>query len=209
MNAQEQLRTLFIQNFPTLNFTDFPAINAEESASDWMMTWMSDFEISDSILAGCEFNNFSWLLEEKFKNLTVIKAVNYDISIILEKIFNYFEQHENLENLEENLEPNQIDAAAELDYDRLFEEDDEIDFETQYAIALDNITHHLLCHQLNLIVIDHGENVLFIPTQHTTEKLETLAEHLRSIYPESHVSLYLSDQKESYTFEYLLENLAS
>lgn len=87
-----------------------------------------------------------------------------------------------------------------------FFDDDELSFEEQYAIAIDNITSDILQHNLNVIVIEHDENIDFILSQATFEALSKLEKILKMIYDNSDVTLYHHTHQQDYSFEFLLEN---
>lgn len=199
MSEQEQLRNVFIEIFPKLGIQDFPEINTKDNSNIWLMDWKTNYECSQKIIASCEFSNFSWLLEQHFKALTIVKSSGYNVSNILKDIFSYIEQFED-----------QTDHALidlnELEYDASFFDDDELSFEEQYAIAIDNITSDILQHNLNVIVIEHGENIDFILSQATFEALSKLEKILKMIYDNSDVTLYHHTHQQDYSFEFLLEN---
>ena len=199
MSEQEQLRNVFIEIFPELGIQDFPEINTKDNSNTWLMDWKTNYECSQKIIASCEFSNFSWLLEQHFKALTIVKSSEYNVSNILKDIFSYIEQFED-----------QTDHALidlnELEYDASFFDDDELSFEEQYAIAIDNITSDILQHNLNVIVIEHDENIDFILSQATFEALSKLEKILKMIYDNSDVTLYHHTHQQDYSFEFLLEN---
>ena len=199
MSEQEQLRNVFIEIFPELGIQDFPEINTKDNSNTWLMDWKTNYECSQKIIASCEFSNFSWLLEQHFKALTIVKSSGYNVSNILKDIFSYIEQFED-----------QTDHALidlnELEYDASFFDDDELSFEEQYAIAIDNITSDILQHKLSVIVIEHGENIDFILSQATFEALSKLEKILKMIYDNSDVTLYHHTHQQDYSFEFLLEN---
>ena len=199
MSEQEQLRNVFIEIFPKLGIQDFPEINTKDNSNIWLMDWKTNYECSQKIIASCEFSNFSWLLEQHFKALTIVKSSGYNVSNILKDIFSYIEQFED-----------QTDHALidlnELEYDASFFDDDELSFEEQYAIAIDNITSDILQHNLNFIVIEHDENIDFILSQATFEALSKLEKILKMIYDNSDVTLYHHTHQQDYSFEFLLEN---
>lgn len=199
MSEQEQLRNVFIEIFPKLGIQDFPEINTKDNSNIWLMDWKTNYECSQKIIASCEFSNFSWLLEQHFKALTIVKSSGYNVSNILKDIFSYIEQFED-----------QTDHALidlnELEYDASFFDDDELSFEEQYAIAIDNITSDILQHNLNVIVIEHDENIDFILSQATFEALSKLEKILKMIYDNSDVTLYHHTHQQDYSFEFLLEN---
>lgn len=199
MSEQEQLRNVFIEIFPELGIQDFPEINTKDNSNTWLMDWKTNYECSQKIIASCEFSNFSWLLEQHFKALTIVKSSGYNVSNILKDIFSYIEQFED-----------QTDHALidlnELEYDASFFDDDELSFEEQYAIAIDNITSDILQHNLNVIVIEHDENIDFILSQATFEALSKLEKILKMIYDNSDVTLYHHTHQQDYSFEFLLEN---
>ena len=199
MSEQEQLRNVFIEIFPELGIQDFPEINTKDNSNTWLMDWKTNYECSQKIIASCEFSNFSWLLEQHFKALTIVKSSGYNVSNILKDIFSYIEQFED-----------QTDHALidlnELEYDASFFDDDELSFEEQYAIAIDNITSDILQHNLNFIVIEHDENIDFILSQATFEALSKLEKILKMIYDNSDVTLYHHTHQQDYSFEFLLEN---
>ena len=200
MTEQEQLRSLFIEIYPQLTISDFPKIEQETSARDWMMSWLSDYEASDQVIASSEFSNFSWLLEKGFKRLYPLQDSNYQVSMIIQKIFDYISQ------FEDHSESELIDAE-ELEYDISLYDDDELDFETQYEIALENIVDDVLQNAFDIIVIDHGDNAYFILAKGKNNLFSKLAKILQSTYSDSHVSLYLQSDRTNYIFENLLENL--
>lgn len=113
MSEQEQLRNVFIEIFPELGIQDFPEINTKDNSNTWLMDWKTNYECSQKIIASCEFSNFSWLLEQHFKALTIVKSSGYNVSNILKDIFSYIEQFED-----------QTDHALidlnELEYDASF-----------------------------------------------------------------------------------------
>ncbi|MDM1246322.1 hypothetical protein HX005_02795 [Acinetobacter sp. R933-2] len=199
MSEQEQLRNVFIEIFPELGIQDFPEINTKDNSNTWLMDWKTNYECSHKIIASCEFSNFSWLLEQHFKALTIVKSSGYNVSNILKDIFSYIEQFED-----------QTDHALidlnELEYDASFFDDDDLSFEEQYAIAIDNITSDILQHNLNVIVIEHDENIDFILSQATFEALSKLEKTLKMIYDNSDVTLYHHTHQQDYSFEFLLEN---
>lgn len=199
MSEQEQLRNVFIEIFPDLRIQDFPEINTKDNSNIWLMDWKTNYECSQKIIASCEFSNFSWLLEQHFKALTIVKSSGYNVSNILKDIFSYIKQFED-----------QTDHALidlnELEYDASFFDDDELSFEEQYAIAIDNITSDILQHNLNVIVIEHDENIDFILSQATFEALSKLEKILKMIYDNSDVTLYHHTHQQDYSFEFLLEN---
>lgn len=199
MSEQEQLRNVFIEIFPDLRIQDFPEINTKDNSNTWLMDWKTNYECSQKIIASCEFSNFSWLLEQHFKALTIVKSSGYNVSNILKDIFSYIEQFED-----------QTDHALidlnELEYDASFFDDDELSFEEQYAIAIDNITSDILQHNLNVIVIEHDENIDFILSQATFEALSKLEKILKMIYDNNDVTLYHHTHQQDYSFEFLLEN---
>lgn len=199
MSEQEQLRNVFIEIFPKLGIQDFPEINTKDNSNIWLMDWKTNYECSQKIIASCEFSNFSWLLEQHFKALTIVKSSGYNVSNILKDIFSYIKQFED-----------QTDHALidlnELEYDASFFDDDELSFEEQYAIAIDNITSDILQHNLNVIVIEHDENIDFILSQATFEALSKLEKILKMIYDNSDVTLYHHTHQQDYSFEFLLEN---
>lgn len=200
MNEQEQLRAVFIETFPELSIVDFPEIQPEDTSSTWLMDWQSEYKHSELVIVGCEFSNFSWLLEKKFKKLTAVKSSGYDISHILKEIFSY------IQKFEDNSEHELVDLS-ESEYDASFYDDDELSFEEQYAIAMDNITSDILQHDLSVIVIEHGENAAFIVSQATFEALSKLEKILDKVYEFSYVTLYHHTHKQEYQFENLLANL--
>ncbi|WP_173911325.1 hypothetical protein [Acinetobacter sp. Marseille-Q1618] len=200
MNEQEQLTTAFIELFPTLSPTDFPKINAQSSNSTWLMDWQSNYEASKQVIAACEFSNFGGLLEEKFKTLNVVTSSHYDVSYILKDIFNY------IEKFEDNSEHELVDLS-ESEYDASFYDDDELSFEEQYAIAMDNITFDILQHDVSVIVIEHGESSAFILSQAAFEALSKLEKLLKTTYTNSDVTLYHHEYKQDYQFSYLLTDL--
>lgn len=199
MSEQEQLRNVFIEIFPELGIQDFPEINTKDNSNIWLMDWKTNYECSQKIIASCEFSNFSWLLEQHFKALTIVKSSGYNVSNILKDIFSYIEQFED-----------QTDHALidlnELEYDASFFDDDELSFEEQYVLAIDNITSDILQHKLSVIVIEHGENIDFILSQATFEALSKLEKILKMIYDNSDVTLYHHTHQQDYSFEFLLEN---
>lgn len=199
MSEQEQLRNVFIEIFPELGIQDFPEINTKDNSNIWLMDWKTNYECSQKIIASCEFSNFSWLLEQHFKALTIVKSSGYNVSNILKDIFSYIEQFED-----------QTDHALidlnELEYDASFFDDDELSFEEQYVLAIDNITSDILQHNLNVIVIEHDENIDFILSQATFEALSKLEKILKMIYDNSDVTLYHHTHQQDYSFEFLLEN---
>lgn len=199
MSEQEQLRNVFIEIFPELGIQDFPEINTKDNSNIWLMDWKTNYECSQKIIASCEFSNFSWLLEQHFKALTIVKSLGYNVSNILKDIFSYIEQFED-----------QTDHALidlnELEYDASFFDDDELSFEEQYVLAIDNITSDILQHNLSVIVIEHGENIDFILSQATFEALSKLEKILKMIYDNSDVTLYHHTHQQDYSFEFLLEN---
>ncbi|MDQ9019971.1 hypothetical protein RFI02_02500 [Acinetobacter sichuanensis] len=199
MSEQEQLRNVFIEIFPELGIQDFPEINTKDNSNIWLMDWKTNYECSQKIIASCEFSNFSWLLEQHFKALTIVKSSGYNVSNILKDIFSYIEQFED-----------QTDHALidlnELEYDASFFDDDELSFEEQYVLAIDNITSDILQHNLSVIVIEHGENIDFILSQATFEALSKLEKILKMIYDNSDVTLYHHTHQQDYSFEFLLEN---
>lgn len=87
-----------------------------------------------------------------------------------------------------------------------FFDDDELSFEEQYAIAIDNITSDILQHDLSVLVIEHGENIDFILSQATFETLSKLEKILKMIYDNSDVTLYYHTHQQDYSFESLLKN---
>lgn len=199
MSEQEQLRNVFIEIFPELGIQDFPEINTKDNSNIWLMDWKTNYECSQKIIASCEFSNFSWLLEQHFKALTIVKSSGYNVSNILKDIFSYIKQFED-----------QTDHALidlnELEYDASFFDDDELSFEEQYVLAIDNITSDILQHKLSVIVIEHGENIDFILSQATFEALSKLEKILKMIYDNSDVTLYHHTHQQDYSFEFLLEN---
>ncbi|MFC2994723.1 hypothetical protein ACFODO_05420 [Acinetobacter sichuanensis] len=199
MSEQEQLRNVFIEIFPDLRIQDFPEINTKDYSNTWLMDWKTNYECAQKIIASCEFSNFSWLLEQHFKALTIVKSSGYNVSNILKDIFSYIEQFED-----------QTDHALidlnELEYDASFFDEDELSFEEQYAIAIDNITSDILQHNLNVIVIEHGENIDFILSQATFKALSKLEKILKMIYDNSDITLYYHTHQQDYSFEFLLEN---
>ncbi|MDM1757270.1 MULTISPECIES: hypothetical protein [Acinetobacter] len=199
MSEQEQLRTILIEIFPELRIKDFPEINPKDSSSTWLMDWKTNYECSEKIIASCEFSNFSWLLEQNFKKLTIVKSSGYNVSNILKDIFSYIEQ------FKDHTDHALIDLN-ELEYDASFFDDDELSFEEQYAIAIDNITSDILQHDLSVLVIEHGENIDFILSQATFETLSKLEKILKMIYDNSDVTLYYHTHQQDYSFESLLKN---
>ncbi len=77
------------------------------------MDSQSTHESSEQVILSCEFSNFGWHLEEKFKKLNPVKSSGYDISPVLKDIFNYIEQ------FEDNSEQELIDLS-ESEYDASF-----------------------------------------------------------------------------------------
>ena len=200
MSQQEQLRTLFIETFPELSIADFPALTPEDRGSTWLMDWQSEYASSQHVIAGCEFSNFGWLLEQKFQTLSVVKSSQYDISDILKNIFAYIEQFE-------DHSAHELINFTEVEYDASLFDDDELSFEEQYAIAMDNITAHILQHDLSVIILEHGENVDFILSQAPFHALSKLEKMLKIIYTDRDVTLYHQQHKQDYQFENLLSNL--
>lgn len=192
----------FIKTFPELKTSDFPTVNSDDSAFGWLMTWQSEYQISNQYIASAEYKD--WVtIAKRIQDLKITQGRIKGIDSTLDKAFNYIKEFEE--------EDTQIkyDEDNSPSYEELFSGDeDELDMETIFSIYYENVVENILTNNFDVIGLDNGEGANFILAKPNNPELPKLAEMLQLVFSESQVSLYqVNFHPYKYNFEFTVDKL--
>ncbi|ENV16374.1 hypothetical protein [Acinetobacter guillouiae] len=192
----------FIKTFPELKTSDFPTVNSDDSAFGWLMTWQSEYQISNQYIASAEYKD--WVtIAKRIQDLKITQGRIKGIDSTLDKAFNYIKEFEE--------EDTQIkyDEDNPPSYEELFSGDeDELDMETIFSIYYENVVENILTNNFDVIGLYNGEGADFILAKPNNRELPKLAEMLQLVFPESQVSLYqVNFHPYKYNFKFTVDKL--
>lgn len=192
----------FIKTFPELKTSDFPAVDSEDSAFNWLMTWQSEYQIANQYIAGAEYKDWE-TISKRIQALKIAQGGIKDTDSTLDNVFNYIRE------FEEGNPQIKYDADNPPNYEDLFnEDDDELDIETIYSIYYENVVDNILINNFDVIGLNNGDGADFILAKPNNPELGTLAKMLQLVYPESQIYLYQTIfYPDKYSFEFTIDKL--
>ena len=183
--TSQEMMEQFIKTFPELKPLDFPSVDSERNAFWWLMTWQSDYDVSNKYIARSDYKDWWSLIENSINGLQVIQGQK----IVLEPTLN--KMYAKIEKLEAN-------------------EDTSLELEEVYQAYYENVLSEILKQDFDVIGLDNGEGAEFILAKKNNPELPKLAKMLQLTYPESEVNVYRTEQyPKNYNFQFLTDKLSN
>lgn len=181
--TSEEIMGQFIKTFPELKPADFPPVKSEEDALEWLMTWQSNYDVSNKYIARSDYKDWWALIEKSVNNLNIVKSKKLVFEPTLNKMY------AKIEKLEED-------------------EDLTLDIEDIYTAYYENVADEILKQNYDVIGIENGENAEFILAKPNNPELPKLAEMLKKTSNESQISLYqVKFYPNKYQFKFTVDKL--